>query len=339
MIVGSRNPSQRQQRVRVDPDLIQFEARPPSENMHIPGPSRTADCAQINAFPDGRCWSEPIVPVIILPTLRKSSREVTLATIGSGWMLLLPLLVALTPSEASESPSAVATAPAACTLTLGWEPRAPYYFEDADGGVRGLDFERVKAIAEGASCTLELESGQGSELLEGLKRGSIDILAGSTANTERGAFAHFSVPYREDSFKLYIRTGESEFLAGNTFFEVLENGPHVGVVKGYYYGNDVSAEQFGGEFEQFFAPAVDAHANLRALVEMGVDVALEDPQVASALLSRHGWQDRVELHPLDLGSNPVSLMFSRASVDDALVQRFNQNIEKLKGTWNESGGE
>ncbi len=255
-----------------------------------------------------------------------------MATIRSSWMLLLPLLLALKPSEASESPSAAETTTAACALTMGWEPREPYHFEGTDGGVRGLDIERVTAIAEGAGCTLTFESGQWSELLDGLKRGSVDILAGSTANTEHEAFAHFSVPYREGSFRLYIRTDESEFLAGNTFFEVQENGPHVGVVKGYYYGSDVSAQQFGGEFEQLFAQAVDAHANFRALVEISVDVVLEDPLVASALLRRHGWQDRVELHPLDLGTNPVSLMFSRASVDEALVQRFNQSIEKLKAT-------
>lgn len=253
-----------------------------------------------------------------------------MATACFRWVLSLPLLVALPQSAASGPAPAAADA---CTLTMGWDPREPYQLESANGDVRGIDVEIVKAIVEDAGCTLLLEAGQRHALLDGLKHGRVDVLAGAIATTPGEAIAHFSVPYRESSTRLYIRKGEGEYLAASShFFEVLENGPRVGLVQGYDYGKDISEQQIGGEFEDFFVGAVDARANLAALVEMDVDVVAEDPLVAAALLSRHGWQDRIELHPLDLGTNQVCLMFSRVSVDEALVKRLSQSIETLKSS-------
>ncbi len=257
----------------------------------------------------------------------------------SALTLSASLLLGACGSSDPPPPPAEVTAPAAavepvedCALTMGWDPWEPYHFEDVDGSVRGLEIDLVTAIAEGAGCTVTFERGHWDVLLRGLMSGSIDLLGGATATAEREDFAHFSAPYREESFRLYIRAGEGDMLAGDNFPDVLANGMRVGLTQGYIYGDEVSKLQDSEDFRDMFIEGSETSVNFLALIEMGVDGVLEDPHVASALLRRRGWQDQVEAHPLDLGSNQVSLMFSRASVDEAVVARFNSSLEALKAS-------
>lgn len=258
-----------------------------------------------------------------------------MSTVRSGSILFLPLVMLLASCERSEPPPAPAVATeaapvAACTVKMGWDPWEPYHFEDVDGSVRGMEIDLVNAIAEGAGCSVEFERGQWDVLLRGLMTGSIDVLGGATATSEREDFARFSTPYRAESFRLYVRAGDSATYAGDTLSDVLANGMRVGVTQGYVYGEDVSELQDNEDFEDMFIEGAEASINFVALVENQVDGVLEDPHVAAALLRRRGWQDRIEAHPLDLGSNEVSLMFSRTSVDEEVVERFNRSLKALR---------
>ena len=63
------------------------------------------------------------------------------------------------------------------------------------------------------------------------------------------------------------------------------------------------------------------------LVDGQVDVLLDDPVVAASVLRRKGWSDAVARHPGQVHDGQVALMFSRASVPQDLVQRFQKALE------------
>ncbi len=235
-----------------------------------------------------------------------------------------------TPPEAP--PVAIATPAEDCVLTMGWDPWEPYHFEDVDGSIRGLEIDLVQSIAAGADCRIEFERGPWDALLKGLTDGSIDLLGGATATSEREDFARFSAPYREESFRLFLRTGDRETFAGKQLADLLASGMRVGITQSYVYGAEVAALQDDPAHAERFIESSEAEFNFVALVENAVDGVLEDPYVASAILRRRGWQDTVEAHPLDLGSSEVSLMFSRASVEEQTVERFNRSLAALRAS-------
>ena len=62
-----------------------------------------------------------------------------------------------------------------------------------------------------------------------------------------------------------------------------------------------------------------------------IDGFIEDIFVASSMIRRRGLEDDIETHPVDIGgSNEVRLMFSRSSVDEDLVARFDESLVHLQ---------
>jgi polar amino acid transport system substrate-binding protein len=231
----------------------------------------------------------------------------------------------------AEAPAPPPAAPApACTLTMGWDPWEPYHFEDVDGKLRGLEIELVEAIANGAGCTMRYERGQWNQLLAKLDRGEIDVLSAATPTEERRAYALFSEPYRSESFRLFVRAGEAERFSGQDLPGLIGAGMRIGTTLGYVYTPEISALRDGDATAGAFVDHPEAELAFLALIENRVDGVLEDPYVAAAILRRRGWQDLVVQHPLDLGENQVSFMFSKASVKPEVVQRFDQSLAALK---------
>lgn len=256
------------------------------------------------------------------------------ATIRSSLALLAALSVLLglpaCQREAEAPPPPPAPPTPTCTLTMGWDPWEPYHFEDVDGKLRGLEIELVEAIANGAGCTVRYERGQWNQLLAKLDRGEIDLLTAATPTEERKAYALFSQPYRSESFRLFVRSGEAERFSGQDLASLIAGGMRVGTTLGYVYTPEISALRDADATAGAFVDHPEAELAFLALIENRVDGVLEDPYVAAAILRRRGWQELVVQHPLDLGENQVSYMFSKASVKPEVVARFDQSLSSLK---------
>jgi polar amino acid transport system substrate-binding protein len=259
-------------------------------------------------------------------------------SVRSGSFLILPFLLLLGACERSEVPPpapAVVDVPAPaedCVLTMGWDPWEPYHYEDIDGSVRGIEVDMAQTIAAGAGCRVEFVRGDWATLLRQLREGSVQMLGSATATPEREEIAMFSAPYRDESFRLYVRAAEASDFEGDNLATLLEGGMRLGVTLGYVYGDEVTALQDRAELQAQFVESPEAEFNFVALAENHVDGVLEDPNVASAIIRRRGWHHQIEMHPLDLGSSEVSFMFSRSSVDEELVERFNRSLAALKAS-------
>ena len=217
-----------------------------------------------------------------------------------------------------------------CKITLGWDPWEPYHFSGIGGRVQGLDIDIVSAIAERVDCDIEFLQGSWAGLLRMIRTGELDLLLGATRTDEREEFAWFSDPYREESFALYVRTAEADQWSDQSLQELLQADFRLGVTQGYIYGSEVTDLQENPEYADKFIEAAVGELNFTHLMDHRIDGFLEDPFVFASIDRRRSWDVDMESLPVDLGTGDVHMMFSRESVDESLVQRFDEALAALR---------
>lgn len=219
-----------------------------------------------------------------------------------------------------------------CSLTMGWDPWEPYHYRDVGGQVHGLDIELVSAIANAAGCSIDFDQEDWATLLGRLRDGEIDILSGATRTAAREQFAWFSEPYREEEFRLYVRSGEAGKFSGDSLEALVAAGMTVGTTLEYVYGPEVDDLQDDERYAANFSGAAFGELNVGRLLDFEIDGFLEDLFVAATIIRKRGLEDTIEAHPLAVSSGPVHLMFSRKSLDSATVQRLNEGLARIRAS-------
>ena len=228
-----------------------------------------------------------------------------------------------------DSVSAAAQETRACTLVMGWDPWEPYQYRVDDAHVFGLDVDLLTAVVSNAGCTIEFRQESWSALLEMLKVGEVDLLAGATLTVERQEFARFTDAYRDEEFVVYVRADRLEELSRLTFREILEQGMKVGVVEGYLYGEPVSMFQDDSALGQQFEYSSMSETSISLLLDGEVDAIIEDKYVGASIIRRKNLAESVKLHPVRFDKSNVHFMLSRASVDAELFERINSSLNRL----------
>ncbi len=235
--------------------------------------------------------------------------------------LILGALLALT-GCAEQSPP--------CQLTIGWDPWEPYQYQDVGGSVTGLDIELIEAMAGRAGCDLMYEENDWAALLNRVREGAVDVILGATQTQDRASYGWFSDPYRSESFGLFVRSGEANNYSDNTLAALLDKSFKVGVTNQYIYGDEVMALQDDPKYSEKFQAVTVGEANFERLRNFEIDGFLEDPFVAAAVIRRKGLHEDIEAHPIVIETGEVRLMFSRASVSEDVVNRFNASLAEMK---------
>lgn len=232
-------------------------------------------------------------------------------------------------STGTETSEADTPSPATCQLTMGWDPWEPYHYRTPTGETAGLDVELISAAAEAADCELHFRQADFIDLLQMLREGEVDILPGATPSEEREAFARFSIPYREESFRLWVRAAEQERYKGWDLAEVLEDGRRVGLTEGFIYGEEAEALLARSEYENQIVSSRIGDLNLLRLIDHDIDAVIEDSFVATSIQRRLGLEDEVVATEEPLSRGSVHLMFSRESVEAETVERFNEGLQTV----------
>ncbi|MEC9359170.1 MAG: transporter substrate-binding domain-containing protein [Pseudomonadota bacterium] len=247
----------------------------------------------------------------------------------------LGLVALLCAAACHQQPQSAATATAPqkaaaaepCKLKVGWDPWEPYQYETADGQIAGLDVELARELADTAGCSLNFVQGNWADHLAAIKTGDIDLLLAATPNSQREPFAIFSEPYRDENMAMFVRSDKLEELGDQSLAELVAKGKRVAVTDGYFYGPEVAEMMTADDTAGAFVRSRIVEAGYARLVDGQVDVLLDDPVVAASVLRRKGWSDAVARHPGQVHDGQVALMFSRASVPQDLVQRFEKALE------------
>lgn len=217
-----------------------------------------------------------------------------------------------------------------CQLTMGWDPWEPYQYLTPEDEVKGLEIELIKAIAKGAGCSVQFVQKNWMNLLNGIRKGTIDMLGGASRTESREKFALFSDNYRHESFILYVRAGEIEKYVNKTLGELLDGDFKLGVTQDYIYGDLVSDLQDNEAYREKFVSVPTTEVNYYNLLQNNIDGFLEDPFVAAYTIKRKGLVGEIEAHTIEVHSGDVAIMFSKKSVKTETVNAFNESLKNLK---------
>ena len=227
--------------------------------------------------------------------------------------------------KATESKSAEV-----CQLIMGWEPWEPYHYEDQEKQVKGLDIELMELIKVETGCKINYQKGDWKTLLTDLKSGKIDFLTGASITDKRKVYARFSDGYRTESFRLYVRSGESKSFSGFNMKTLLDNGFRLGITMDYIYNDEVNSLQDDVTYFGNIIAVSTGLINFAKLLEDDIDGFLEDPVVGSSSIRRQGLENQIELHPYKINTGDVHVMFSKVSVDESIIMNFNKALAKIR---------
>ena len=221
-------------------------------------------------------------------------------------------------------------------LKNGWYLLEPYQFNKISAGgytLTGMDIELVKAIAAKVGINMDYQQvGWGqhqAELRDGLK----DVAAGATYTKARSEFVYFSVPYRFEENSLFIlndSTKQVKFSSVSEFLaQVRLQNFQLGVTKGFIYADpqinlfirDNSNKDIINQFEN------DVEA-LEALIRGEIDGFISDRVVGSAAVLNKKANSLISEIQLNI-KTPIHLMFSKKTVSQDLVDKFNKEIKKF----------
>lgn len=217
-----------------------------------------------------------------------------------------------------------------CALTMGWDPWEPYHYLDPQGEVAGLDVELVQAATDKLGCELSYEQADFAELLRMLREGDVDLVPGATVSEAREEFARFSVPYRDEEVHIWVRAGDHELLEDADLETLLESERRIGITEGFLYGDDAESLLNDSQYAELLVNARLTDINLMRLVDHEVDAVLADPYVVHTIQRRLGLSGQMAALETPVSQGEVSLMFSRASVDEELLEKFNDALKTLQ---------
>lgn len=268
----------------------------------------------------------PVVTVVA-----QAGRAWAVARAGCWALFALLLGLAAVRAAADEATGALPV------LRGGWYLWDPYQFYDDHLGHRelsGLDVEITRTVAARAGFEVDIRFRPWDRHLAALREGTADIASGATWSPERAAYLHYSRPYRRETNALYLPRGE---LPRHGYTDVSgmlasfqASGFRLGAVRGFVYADPaVNAYIADPTNAERVVLVQNEYENLRNLVEGRIDGFIGDRLAAATSAWRSGWRERVEEHPLRLGTD-IHFVFSKATVSPEVVARFDEAIAALE---------
>lgn len=213
-----------------------------------------------------------------------------------------------------------------CNLTMGWEPRAPYQFS-RNGEITGIDVTILQQAANKVNCDVSFVEGNWTELLTKLEEGDIDVLAGATITDERAAYANFSTPYRDESFTLFIRAGNS--YDGNTLSGFLSRSQKIGVTRDYFYGEQVYALMNHPQYSNLFINSKSGKQSFFNILYSQIDGVLADPIEGNYIIKHNSLSSKIKASSVQIPSASVAYMFSKKTIKDKQLKDLQTAIKSM----------
>lgn len=168
-------------------------------------------------------------------------------------------------------------------------------------------------------------------ILLALQKGTLDVATSAGWTEERNAFAYFSKSYRDAEMAVFVRRGEVDRYPLARLADITKIEFTLGVIVGYHYNDEVDELMKNPAFAARVDGAVDYRTNIRKLVHGRLDGYLaEDVNVMVAEANILSLGDKVERHPMPVSGDELHLMFSRKTVDPAIVSKMDAAIVEMR---------
>ncbi len=225
------------------------------------------------------------------------------------WLLPLAWLVPL--GAGAEPPLRLVADP--------WPP-----FNDATLLNNGLASDLVASALSRAGYATRYVQVPWERALQGVKRGTYDVLISAWYSDERLGFGYYSQPYLTNRIR-FLQRKDSQI----QFHQLADLYPYrIAVVRGYAY-----ASEFDQDSRLAKVGVLGFVVGARMLQARRVQLTLEDELVARYHLSRSlaGIADQLEFLPQPLSERGLHILVSRRHArHKAIVEAFNQAIEDMR---------
>ena len=219
-----------------------------------------------------------------------------------------------------------------CHLKVGWSNWPPYQYLSPAGKPIGLQIDLYRQIADQENCHLTFILQTFSKNIDDIRSGRIDMMGDITVTKERGIFAHFSKTYRHEIQILYVKKNNLMLCKGKSLLKIMSEGFRLGLAEKNMYGKDVESIRHNKRFIKNVVYLNQNTEGLGALTKGTIDGYFEDPAVFSYLKEKEHLGQQIKSCCIEVYAGEVSLMFSKKSIDETILKRFNQAITKVMQT-------
>ena len=213
-------------------------------------------------------------------------------------------------------------------LSVGWIDWAPYKVE-SKGMLTGLDVELINAIFNEAELKPDYVKVPWKRTLLMVKDGSLDVATSALKTKEREVYAHFSDSYRKEEAILYVQSGKGSLWNIKKLEDIRHLEFKLGITRGYSYGDKFDSLMKLPEFRKNIEIVNVEIQNFRKLKTGRIDGLINEIFTTRPILEKYNLLDSIEPYPLTVYSKNVHVMFSKASTNLGIVNRFNRALKKL----------
>lgn len=213
---------------------------------------------------------------------------------------------------------------------MGWELWYPYQYRNEKQELVGLDLDIFNAIVKRAQLSVNYTELPWKRHLNYIKTGEMDVAMGASYNQEREAYAFYSLPYRRETVKLFVRKNSAVNIKLSQLSDLSESNYMIGVEGGYYYGKGYQELIKTTAFRAHITEVIDLEQNIDLLMKGHLDGVLVDPFTMQAFIKKYKMYDEFVPHKLTIYADDIYIVVSKKSEHKDLISKINNAIDSLK---------
>lgn len=230
-------------------------------------------------------------------------------------------------------------------LSVGWELWYPYQYYNEKQQLVGLDIDSFNAIMAEAKLSFSAVEIPWNTHLNFIKSGKMDMAMGASWSKEREEYAYFSLPYRKETVKLFVKKGKAKHIYLKTLADLAGSQYIVGVESGYYYGKEYAELIKTKAFKNNISEVIDLEENVTLLMKGELDGFLVDPNTMQSFVKKYQFEGEFEVHPIEIYSADIFIMLSKKSSNTEILKKINAAIntltnngelKRISGSWKTS---
>jgi polar amino acid transport system substrate-binding protein len=215
-------------------------------------------------------------------------------------------------------------------FSVGWELWYPYQFHNDANMLTGVDIEVFNLIVNKAEMSVSYVELPWQRHLMYINSGMVDIAFGASHTVEREKTAYFSIPYRKELVRLFVRKGTKQSIKLKTLSDLIDNDYLIGVENGYYYGKEYQKLKTVPEFISRINSVIDIEQNVKMLMKGHIDGFLADPMSVQSFVKKYKFENEFEVHPLPIYEGDIYIMLSKKTCTEIDLAKINQAISTLQ---------
>ena len=214
-------------------------------------------------------------------------------------------------------------------LSVGWELWYPYQYHNNQQQLVGLDFDIFNAIIKEAGFAVNYTELPWKRHLQYIKSGEMDVAMGASFTQERADYSYYTIPYRLELVKLYVKKGQAKNINLPTLSDLSSSHYMLGVEGGYFYGNEYQELIKTTEFRSHITEVIDLEQNVQLLLKGHLDGFLVDPITMKAFIEKYKLHNEFEAHSVNIYQDNIHIILSKKSLNLDVLAQFNKAIETL----------